>query len=781
MRQRASVYYTEHMHTRFMTWAQCLYVAGLALGLLFIIPSAWFPLQLGKLTLVLLCLFVSSILFAFSGGARIYLQKRNAVLLSIVALIPLSYLLSYYFSIDRFIGMTGFSIESDTVLFSFIGFLVFALGLGLFREIWSARVLMLGVALSALLAGLFQYIVVMFNSTLPSIFSDHSVNLVGKWNDLGLVVGLVLVLLIYALEFAGLSQRRRVIASVVALVALLLTGIIHFPLVWSLLLGFSLAFSVWSFISRRSKGARDYRTLVPWLPVCAALISGILLLWGSTVNTNLTTIFPVSSLEVRPSLSSTLGIVKAAHGSSVERFLVGSGPQTFGDTWLLYKPTSVNSSVFWNLDFNVGFSSFVTSLGTIGLLGALAWLLPLLLVVIALIAVLRTAHLSVRERFFALALGISSLYVWCAMFFYVPSEMLILVAFALTGGLLGLVFGHGEPVEHAARRMHPGTLVAALVLVVLVGWSTCVVTGRFIAESYTDQGLLALQQNNISDALSFAARAQAIEKNGDNLRLGADAGFAKLQQLAQNAQNPTQQQIDDFAAQEKQAVSQGQAAITKNPNDYRAYLSLGRVYDLLATLKITNGYENAKMVYQTAATLNPTNPLIPLQLARLEAVHGNLQGVETNLTQSLTLKPDYTDAILFVVQLDVAQKDIPSAIKAAQAAVQSAPGVPSIWFELGLLYYSANDTTDATPILEQAVKLQPDYANAKYFLGLSYAAQGRTQDAVQQFSDLATSNPGNAEVKLILSNLQAGKPPFTGAQPPVTSTPQNRTTAPISQ
>jgi tetratricopeptide (TPR) repeat protein len=205
------------------------------------------------------------------------------------------------------------------------------------------------------------------------------------------------------------------------------------------------------------------------------------------------------------------------------------------------------------------------------------------------------------------------------------------------------------------------------------------------------------------------------------------------------------------------------------------------VYDFLASLKVSGAYENAKAAYDAAATHNPTNPQIPLLLSRLEAQHGNLQGVQTYLAQALTMKPDYTDAILFVVQLNVAQKDIPNAIRAATAAVQSAPGVPSIWFELGLLYYSAGDIADAIPPLEQSVKLQPDYANAKYFLGLSYASQNKLPDAIQQFSDLTKSNPDNQEVKLILSNLQAGKPPFAGAQPPVTPTPQDRTTAPISQ
>ena len=84
-------------------------------------------------------------------------------------------------------------------------------------------------------------------------------------------------------------------------------------------------------------------------------------------------------------------------------------------------------------------------------------------------------------------------------------------------------------------------------------------------------------------------------------------------------------------------------------------------------------------------------------------------------------------------------------------------------------------------MLEQAVKLQPDFANAKYFLGLAYAAQNRTPEALQQFVDLEKTNPDNKEVKFILDNLRSGKSPFENAQPPVTDSPQERETAPITR
>ncbi len=774
-------------YTRFISWAQGLYIAGLVLGLLVIIPSPWFPLQLGKVALAAVCMLFAAIFFVIGGGARSLIRDRNPLLLILGALLPLSYILSYFVSSDRSVGITGYTLEGDTVLFVVFGFLVFTLGLGLFRSVWSSRMLLMSILGAAAVAAAVQCVAILFGaSILPTIFSDRSVNVIGKWNDLGLIIGLIPLYALVSLESVPMSLRRKIVITAAAIITVILLAIVNFPLVWVLLLIFSIGVAVWSFVTKHFGTPEKYIHMVPWVPTVGILVSGVLLLWGSVVNTGLTGIFPVSSLEVRPSMSSSLEVIKAAHGSSFERFMLGTGPQTYGQEWLMHKPASVNQSLFWNLDFNVGYSSFITALGSVGLLGVIAWLVLVGLTLFALIYALRSSSFSPREKLYAAYLSMSAIYVWGGLLFYVPSEIVVLVAFALTGATLGFVFNkrttdEGE-VAHAPSRSVLGSMIAvSVVLIVLVGYSTLTISKRYLAESHTNQGLLELQQGHADLALTYAKKAQDVEKTADDLRLGVDAGLSRLQQLAQTGSTPTQQQVQDFSAQAQQTIPQGQQAIQSSPKDYRAYVSLGRVYDFLNALGVSGAYDNAKLMYQSAEQLNPTNPQIPLLLARLEAAKGNIAGVQTALQQSLTLKPDYTDAILFVVQLNVAQKDIPNAIRAAAAAVQSAPGIPSIWFELGLLYYSTNDTASAIPPLEEAIKRQNDYANAKYFLGLSYAAQNRVPDAIAQFNDLVKTNPDNQEVKLILSNLSAGRAPFTNAQPPVTANPQNRKTAPISQ
>jgi cytochrome c-type biogenesis protein CcmH/NrfG len=274
----------------------------------------------------------------------------------------------------------------------------------------------------------------------------------------------------------------------------------------------------------------------------------------------------------------------------------------------------------------------------------------------------------------------------------------------------------------------------------------------------------------------------ATDKTGDTLRMQIQAGGSKLSSLAQATEGDQAALQQQFQAALDTTVAAGQAAAQKNPADYRPFFLMGQVYDLLSGLNVVGASEQASTTYAVAMVRNPNNPAIPLAVARLAARAGDAATTEAALRASLTLKPNYTDAILFLVQLNVANKDLPSAVQAAQAAVQSAPGVAPIWFELGLLYYAGGDTKDAIPALEQAIKLQADYANAKYFLGLSYYAQNRQVEALNLFEDLAKTNPDNEEVKSIIANMQAGKPAFDAA---ASSTEQTdvttRPNAPIEQ
>lgn len=770
------------MHSRYISWSRQAFLAGMVLALVLVIPTAWFPFQLFKLAAFALCLAASVILFVVGGGVRDLLRTHGFKAALMVALLPLAYLLSYLFSADKSIGFSGFGIETDTIVFTMLMAVAYLMAFNLFRTLRTANTLLSVVLYALIAAAAFQCVSVLFGSSVIPFqaFADRSVNLVGKWNDLGLLSALLIIFLFVRVELASATNAWRLGAWVGAAALTVLLALINFSMAWGLLLVGCMVIGLLAMLRRRSGEDAD-APRVPWYAAAGIVVSVLFLLYGGSVNSALTKVVPVSSLEVRPSAQSTLEVASAAREGSLARALVGSGPNTFGQQWLLHKPSEVNQSPFWNLDFNVGFSTLATAFLSVGLLGVLAWLVPFVLLAAALVRAVRLGALSRDERVAAASLGISGLILMGSLLVYVPSQNVLLLGVVLAGAGFGFLWRQGRPAADEAlpaATMRAGLAVLALAAVLIVASiaTTAVIGKRFVSQAYVGKGLSELGAGNASPAIALAQRAVSWDSTPDANRLRVDAGLRRLNVIATDSMLSAEEARTQFTNEVQAIVPAGQAGILAAPGDYRGYYSIGRVYDYLASLKVQGAYDNAKLAYTAALQRNPTNPAIPLALARLEASQGNAQAMQEALQKSLTLKPDYTDAILFTVQLNVANNDLASAIKNTQAAVNSAPGVASIWFQLGLLYYAAGDTKSSIPVLEQAINLAPEYANAKYFLGLSYYAQDRKNDAEKLFVDLAASNPDNAEVKTILQNIRQGTPPLQGE-----TSPTERDQAPITE
>lgn len=782
------------MYSRLVSWSRFLYLAGIVLAVVLVIPTAWFPFQLAKLAVFSFILAVAVVMFVLGGGARELLKTHGFNLALLIAALPLSYLFSLLFSTDSSLALTGLGIETDTVAFVTLASLAFLFSFVLFRTLRMVKLLGTVVFWTLVAAVGFQAIVILFGTTLVpfQIFSDRSVNLIGKWNDLGIAAGLLLMFILVQVEMGNNTKIRKIILAVSAAAVTILLGVINFALVWAFILAFSIVLVAVKFLSMRKAqpegGMPTTDALIkqgPWYAAAGVVFATLFLFFGTSFNAGLTKIVPVSSLEVRPSFSSTLDVISAARNGSIGRALVGTGPNTFGESWLLHKPAEVNQSLFWNLDFNVGFSTFVTAFGTVGLVGMIAWLMPVLLVLLGIVRVMRLSVLSREEKIAATSIAIGSLFLLASVLLYVPSASIIILAFVLSGATFGFLWRQGQsgtseeeakPATKFQKIASLSTMVALVVFVAVVGFT---IDRRFFAELATQQSQYTFGQGDLVKGMALVAKAQGIEKDRNNVRLEVDAGNLKLQQLASDTKTDPAALRTQFEETLKATIDAGKDATTLYPTDYQQHLSFARVYDFLSSLKIQGAYESAKQYYTEAQKLNPNNPEIALALARLEAAKGNIQGSQEQITRALTLKPNYTDAILFVVQLNVANNDIPNAIRAATAAAQTAPGVAPIWFELGLLYYAGGDTKNAVPALEKAIQIVPDYANAKYFLGLAYYAQKQTAEAQKQFEDLQKSNPDNAEINLILSNMKAGNQPFQAAEPPVSTNPVKRTTAPL--
>ncbi len=741
-----------------MRWGRWLLIAAPVAALLFATGSASFPLSSAKFALFATLAALSSIALTVSAGAALLSRSRGRLELLLAALLPAVYLLSWWFSTDRSVALIGIGSETDTVLFVLTAFGALVLSFLYIRTGSSLKALLLIVAGAAGVALIFQYANVLVGVP-GEAFSDPSANLVGKWNDFGMVTGVLALLSLGFLELMPLSRRAVWGAWIVLALSLLMLGAVNFSTGWWMLLGASALCALGGYLARGAGVGRR----IPWAPAIVGIVSVAFLLAGGQINTALTSVLQVASLEVRPALSSTIDIGRASHDSATHS-LFGTGPNTFNQQWLAYKPTEVNQTQFWSVDFASGFSLLSSAFVTVGYLGVIGWLVPLVLVLLALWRLARSSGLSSSERALGLIAGLSALYLWSAFILYSPSPATVLLGFVLAGATLGYSSALRGTREYASRTSWLIASGALLALVLISAYSALAADRRFLSLMYSQQALVSVQGGDLAAGEELLVRSLSIERIGENLRLGAEISLARMVAVAQSTTTPAVDAQQQFAAAVQTAVSLAQEAAALNPKDYRPYLQLASVYRYLASLNVEGALASEMAAYAKAQELNGKNPAIPLLRAQLEAQNpqGSASAIETYLTQSLQLKSNYTDALLFAVQLAVAQNNLTTAIQAQTAAVASAPDQATLWYQLGLLYYVGGDMENAVLALDKALSLVPDYANAQYFLGLSHYRQGNTEGAIKQFTTLSASNPDNASVTKILENLRAGKDPLEG-------------------
>ncbi|KKW39654.1 MAG: Tetratricopeptide TPR_4 containing protein, partial [Parcubacteria group bacterium GW2011_GWA1_54_9] len=572
------------------------------------------------------------------------------------------------------------------------------------------------------------------------------------------------------------AYRTLIVSGVLAL---FLLAIANVSLVWILLALVSLGLFVESVMNRGPRTAdadlddvdiiddapvamgTGKHSLV--LPLCVLAIS-LFFLVGGTLGGALAQTLNVNVLDVRPSWQSTYSVARNTFTTSP---IFGSGPGTFGVEWLKYRDASLNSTVFWNIDFTSGIGSIPTSVVTTGLLGVIAWVTFFaLLIVFGLRMLMVRASRDTFIRYVAIFSFVASLYLFTIAIFNVPNAVILALAFVFMGLFVsttryaeggrqwGIVFSRSPRVGFVIVFMLTIVLLASVV-------AAYALVGRYIATAKIASATAAFSAGDLDtadkaaqDSISFAPSVVAYQ-------IQASVAGARLGQIL------TSTTMSATAAQKafQEALSSGiNAALTATllaPSNYQSWLVLGNLYAQAVPLGVAGAYDSAKSAYEKAQTLNPTSPQIPFILAQLDIANKNIKGAKEHLKVAIGLKQDYTAAIFLLSQLEVQDGNVREALAAALAAAYFTPNNPSILFQVGILYAAQNDFANAARALEAAVEVNPQFANARYFLSAVYAKQGDLEKALAQMQAIAAMSEENAQaVTAQLAALEAKKNPF---------------------
>lgn len=753
----------------------------LLLGSFLVLILAWpilnFSLEIPKKIVLVGVVLISSLLWFL---ARLK-DKRLLVVKSWIW--PLSGLFLFFATLSSLfsgiprVSFVGLGFESATLVSLLAFWFLFFLAAQYSQTKQKFLFVYLSIFAAFAVAFLFQVIRLSFGNFLPwPLFDYGSTNLIGKWNDFGVLAGFIVLTSILVLEFLPIRESKMTKNS---LWSFLLAGLISLVLinssvVWMILAGLLVLLCLYNFFFLNRGLDNQKRKMLVAIPVL--IISLLFISFSQTkidsngnsevgfiakYNRQVSEKLNISSLEVRPSLKGTILITESSLKDSP---IFGSGLNNFVAPWLENKPLGVNDGQFWNLEPTFGFGFIPSFFVMTGLTGGLVLVFLIFYLLFLGVRSLFSKSIDGIDKYFVLLATFGLFYFCSILIFTVPETSILTVSFLIFGLFLSQLAGVGQLKTKEINLIREGK--SKFLTSFLIGFSFAVLLvliwlwfASSLAVLSFEKSSKAIAIGNLEKAEKYLDLALRLNPQDAYYRSSAQLNVAKMNSLlAQKI--PQEELLSKYSGVFEKAKQAVDNAVKSNSQNYLNYIVRGSLYENVIPLGVDGSYELAEKNYQEALKYNPHGPDMYLNLARLEIVNKDYTQAENYLEKSLAEKGNYLDAIFLQSQIYAEKGFLDSAIKRAEYAVSLAPDDGNVLFQLGYLKYRTADYRGAVKTLQAVVDRSPTYANARYFLGLSYYQLGSTNLAIKEFDELLKTNPDNQEIKKIISNLRAGRDPL---------------------
>lgn len=681
-----------------------------------------------------------------------YFKLPNNIFSISIFLIPVLYILSSFFSTN--FNVSFFGSNFDSVLNITIIFLMIGLVSILFQSVKNTKYLYFATLFSVFLVTLFHIIKLPLSNIFPTFnfFVVQSSNTIGKWYDLAVFSGIGLVLSIIAIEILSFKKLYKIFIYIISILSIILLSIINFQELWFVIAIVSLLFFIYVFVNNRSHKTNK----VPVFSLAVFLISFIFIIAGFRVSPIINNYFGINFIEARPSINVTAEVIKS---SISQKPVFGYGPSRFNVAWMENRPSEVNFSDFWNLDFRFGYGFIPTLIINTGILGILPWLLFFGLFLYLGFTSIFSKREESDSKYILISSFVTSLYLWILNIIYIPSIVTLAFTAIFTGVFVASLYREDilkYKKINIINNPRVGFLYIFILILLLISSISAgyVSLSKFIGDLHYQK---SINSNNTDQAIIEIINALQFDQNDLYFRTLSGIRNIQLSSVINNQNLSAEQKTEAFQQILTNSVQAAQAAIAYDNSNYLNYINLGSIYESLTSLNIDGVYEQAKDNYLIAKNKNKFNPEVHISLARLEIYNKNYEGARSLIGEALNLKSNYTEAVYLLAKIDILEGKIQEAIAKVEQATLIKPNDPTVYFQLGLLRYENKQYSSAVSAFENAVIRDPYYSNAKYFLGLSYYQLDRDADAIAQFEDLIILNPDNQDLKNILEQIKTGQ------------------------
>ncbi len=726
---------------------------------IFFIPLNFITPQFGS---SILFIFTTAIVFIlyfiwWTKNNSIYFLKQKKLTILAFVIVPLTYFLSAFAHGLSRLQFFGYTFDINSSGFILFGFLFMFLVSQIFNNKIQIFYSIFLIIASSIILSIFILLRFIFGTGFLSfgIFNDITSNIIGSWNNLGIFYGIILILSTQLLKLSDINKIVKIIFSLSIVISLLILTFVNFNLIWIILATYFLFDLIYSIYSERKFSK------ISLLLLCLSIV---FVIWGGTIGNYLSPKLKITNVEIRPSFAISYEILKNTLQSN---FWLGSGPNTFNLEWLKYKPENIGQTAFWNTNFSDGSSLILSYIITTGTLGLLGWIFFFGFFIYLGI---KYAFLNIEDnftRYIRIQAFLISLYLWIVSIFYVPSAIILMLAFFFTGLFFSSILIGNEDLKIIKNKKGKYIIYPIFSLILIILLYTLYISGQNVRSLYyfkKSSDALNIDKN-VEASEDYIEKAISIFPEDTYYRALAEIELQKITNVVNENRNKISKA--DFEKQFNDALTKAmQAGISAKNIDkqnYLNWLSLGRVYELVSVpqLNVAGAYESAKLAYTEALKINPKNAGILLLFSRVAINHGNLEEAKTYAEQSISLKDNYLDAYMLLSQIDLGLGDAQGALAAAKKANEISPNNQNVLYQLGVLEFNVLDFKNAIDTFVKLLSINSQYDNAKYYLGISYEAIGEHQKALDLFLNLEKNNPNNSQVETILEKLIAGKSIFT--------------------
>ncbi len=363
--------------------------------------------------------------------------------------------------------------------------------------------------------------------------------------------------------------------------------------------------------------------------------------------------------------------------------IIGQGPMGYLSTFSRYRPTSLNTSPYWQLRFESGLGAPLTILVQMGILGTISWLLlagkfalkiskekgykasPLTWMVIASFAI------QFFLPFGLLMVGLQGILIafWTAQH---KDSFSVLKLRPLSANLdqdhSTQISSQKNQADKWISLATNGIMVAGLLFVAFItGKSYASFHNLYLAEK-------GRAENDVIRFYEHTQQAMLLNPYLDSVRRTYALTNMQIALALSEKTDPTEQEQQQITSLVEQAVREAQASTTIDPQDSQNWLVLAQIYqELIGTVDEADQW--AVNAYVSAIQTDPTNPLIRIQLGSILLQQEQLQQAASLFSQAIELKPDLASGHFYLGQVyQLAQDPIAAKNSWQQALALLEPG-----------------------------------------------------------------------------------------------------------